>query len=143
MHGTYVRGWKFDWEEAKKATDVGAFRYADPGVCHCPVCGEFHWREYEVYLCSRCGAEVGTEGGTFGPPTKPEAVRPKAQEGQRIRAKIEIKHRGKVRVEKGATAVVHRGEFWWEATFSPTTITLHPDGWIPDEFEVLDQCTGN
>lgn len=92
-HGTYVRGWKYDWEEAKQeydrlmaaGRDIAASFIADPGVTMCPVCGEHHWNEFEVYLCSRCGAEVDTKHKTVGEPAKPEMVRPKLYDGMRVR----------------------------------------------------------
>ena len=109
-HGTYVSGWKFDWEESKKEYDAmleagretAAAFVADPGITHCPVCGEHHWREFEVFLCSRCGAQItdSRDGNqpTAGPPTKPEMVRNKYHEGMRIRwnpkEKIKYYHSG-------------------------------------------------
>lgn len=95
--GTYVRGWKFDWGEAKRDFDnlMAANRewkaasVADPGCCSCPQCGEYHWREFEVFLCSRCGAEcsMGKDGWTIeaGPPAKPEMCRKKLFDGMRVR----------------------------------------------------------
>lgn len=65
--------------------DIAAAHYADPGVTSCPVCGEHHWNEFEVYLCSRCGAEVDAKTKTAGPPAKPEMVRPKLYDGMRVR----------------------------------------------------------
>lgn len=99
MHGTYVRGWKFDWQEAARDTqrylDSGrkmmAAACADPGVVGCPQCGEHHWREFEVFLCCRCGAEVEivqTKTNSFvkaGPPERPERCRPHLADGMRVR----------------------------------------------------------
>lgn len=111
-HGEYVSGWKFDWQEARQyvdrmyaaGRDIAAAHGADPGCVSCPACGELHWREFEVFRCARCGAEVaiGTRpkvytlrnGETFtsmeqhvtaGPPVKPEMVRPRYHDGLRVR----------------------------------------------------------
>lgn len=91
-HGTYVRGWKYDWDAARKEYDslmaagreIAASFCADPGVTMCPVCGEHHWNEFEVYLCSRCGAENDTNAKTAGPPKYMEKVRPRLYDGMRV-----------------------------------------------------------
>jgi len=112
MHGEYVKGWRFDWEANKEDVDrllaagreTAAAFCADPGVASCPTCGQSHWREFECFLCCRCGAEVtiGTEpyttvfpdGRTYtgtrervtaGPEARPEKVPPRLVEGLRVR----------------------------------------------------------
>lgn len=95
MHGEYVRGWKYDWEadraEMQKLIAAGrheaAAFIADPGCVGCKTCGETHWREFEVFLCFRCGAEctIVADGSVeSGPPTKPENVPPRLKPGLRV-----------------------------------------------------------
>lgn len=97
-HGKYIRGWKFDWDEANRDFDhymnVGremmAASCADPGCCSCPQCGEFYWREYEVFECARCGAECAIlnewpHDVKAGPPQWPEKCRPRLYDGMRVR----------------------------------------------------------
>lgn len=92
-HGTYVRGWRYDWQEVRKdyerlldvGRDAAAAFWVDPGCTSCPVCGEMHWNEFEVYLCGRCGAEVDVKTGTAGPPAKPDMVRKTLFDGMRVR----------------------------------------------------------
>lgn len=103
QHGTYVRGWKYDWQEARKESDalLAAGREfasaccADPGVTMCPQCGEHHWNEFEVYLCSRCGAEHDTKTDEAGPPKHPEKCRQRLAVGLRVRMRNRGTFRGK------------------------------------------------
>ena len=98
MRGTYVLGWRFNWEDAKKEYDAlleagreeRAAAIADPGIVSCPQCGHHHWREFEVFLCARCGAQVsihydsGKQLTHAGLPARPEAVPPRLKEGMRV-----------------------------------------------------------
>ena len=138
MRGTYVRGWKFDWDEAGQDFDKymaagrehKAASCADPGFCMCPNCGEHHWREYEVFLCCRCGAEVtiGKEV-TAGEPKHPEKCRTKIHDGMRVKF-IGSPMRGR----KGESTT--RPGLWPAGTIQPgTTGTIEreqnrPDGLI-------------
>lgn len=97
--GIYVRGWKFDWDESKAYTDrmyaagrpEAAAHVADPGCCSCETCGELHMKEFEVFLCGRCGAECQIITEDFrstvlsGRATKPEMIRPKLLDGLRVK----------------------------------------------------------
>lgn len=98
MHGTYLRGWRFDWGTAQKDSDrffaagreMMAAACADPGVVSCSQCGQTHWREFEVFECCRCGAEVTLDldgkGGTHsGLPKFPEKCPPRLFDGMRVR----------------------------------------------------------
>lgn len=104
MHGTYVRGWRHDWQAAREEHDrllaagreIAAAHVADPGIVSCRTCGQHHWREYEVFVCCRCGAEttigyergergIGREVVTSGPPADPSKVPPRLTEGLRVR----------------------------------------------------------
>lgn len=91
---TYVRGWKWDWSISKLAMDAltdGCSRpelaaaHADPGVVSCPHCNEYHWNEFQVFLCNRCGAEV-TSGhpAIAGPPPRPYMIPPRLFDGMRV-----------------------------------------------------------
>lgn len=105
--GTYVSGFRFDWDEAQK--DEHRFREAgrpnmaaacaDPGCCTCETCGETHMAEYEVFLCGRCGAEcqmLENHKVVSGKATKPEMVRTKMVEGMRVRYNGRTQFRGKL-----------------------------------------------
>jgi hypothetical protein len=108
-HATYVSGWRFDWQEARRDCDrymavgreIAAAACADPGCVSCPACGESHWREFEVFICARCGAEVTMNLHKWtdvkaGPPAKPEECRQKFRAGMRVRwHPKEITRRGK------------------------------------------------
>ena len=134
--GTYVRGWKYDWQEACQdyerlmaaGREIAAAHCADPGCTSCPVCGEMHWNEFEVYLCSRCGAEVDTKNKTAGPPAKPETVRPKLFDGMRVRF---VSHdirgvNGQMKKRKGLwnAGTVHPGATGTVQQYTDTTLGL-------------------
>ena len=170
MRGTYVRGWKFSWEDAKKDFDaymasdkpIAAAHCADPGIVACPACGETHWREFEVFLCLRCGAEVnlnfpnyGKE--TAGPPAKPEMIRQKYYDGMKVKWNPKQKEkRGKTnqgdwkagKVPIGTLGVVRRHpttvyetNFWhiiWEGVQPKGGWLFGEVGvWVDDNLEVV------
>lgn len=146
MHGTYVRGWKYDWEAGRKEYDrllavgreTAAAFSADPGCVSCPACGTTHWREFEVFTCRRCGAEVtiGTRprvhhlpGGrafhsteqhvTAGPPAFPDKVPAKLADGLRVRwagKPLPLVRRGKPVVD-----ITNRGT-WLAGPVEPGTL---------------------
>lgn len=171
--GVYVRGWKFDWQEAKKGfdkymdegRDFAAACCADPGVCKCPECGEFHWREFEVFECFRCGAEltisnshsVGWEPVVTKPPTRPEMRRKKLYDGMRVRfvgtSGTDIDGNPKMFPGRWPAGTIHPGECGtvrqdgpkdWHVTFDGRTPKRSEYMWgvfgpfLGDDFEEVD-----
>jgi len=67
MKSAKVLEGSFDWERAKVAFDNvvddggninwGAAFAADPGVCKCPKCNEYYWREGTKLECTKCGEQ--------------------------------------------------------------------------------------
>lgn len=66
-----LEGKSFDWSEGSKALENAvnsdgsanwkALTCADPGVCSCPNCGQFSWREGDVQKCTVCSVVFPVE----------------------------------------------------------------------------------
>ena len=127
-HGIYIRGWKYDWNEGRETEqklrdagrDIAADFFADPGCVSCSACGEFHWREFEVFECARCGAEcvIVPKSGDCesGPPKFPKMIRTRLRPGLRVR------YRGRPTQRKNKTT----GK--WETYAAPAR---YPAGRVP------------
>ena len=80
-HGKIIKGEQFDWKQAEAAQrtlieaagvsgrleqtsqTLAAAMRADPGVCKCPMCLEYLWREGEILECPECQSWFAVRSG--------------------------------------------------------------------------------